>query len=100
MLADDVEVVVVAYNLSVDESSRRHIFSFITKSEESFAVSEVDHDDCDFHLAAVTFIHINFKFSDEVLDNKVDLVSGNGQHENYKFLGWTLISFNVSVEAL
>ena len=100
LLADDVEVVVVADDLSVDESSRRHVSGFIARSEESFAVSEVDHDDCDFHLAVEACIDVVFQFFGEVVDHEVDLVSGNGQHEDDELFGCILVSVDVSFDAL
>ena len=100
LLADDVEVVVVADDLSVDEGSGRHISGFIAESEESFTVSEVHHDDSDFHLAVEACIDFVFQFFGEVVDNQVDLVSGNGQHEDDKLFGCTFVSVDVSFDAL
>ena len=53
LLADNVEIVVFADDLSVDEGAWRNISGFISKSKESLAVSEVDHNHCDFHFEVV-----------------------------------------------
>ena len=100
LLADDEEVVVVADDLGVDERSGRHVSGFIAESEEPFAVSEVDHDDCDLHLAVEAGIDVGFKFFGEVVDDQVDLISGNGKHEDNKFFGCGFVSVGISFDAL
>ena len=99
LLAYDVEIVVLADDLRIHESTRGDVSGFAL-GEESFTVSEVDHDEGHLHLRTVFLIDSLLESFGKVVDDEVDLVSGNSEHEDDEFLWWGLVSGGVSFDAL
>jgi len=50
LLTDDVEIVVLADYLSIDECPWRHVSDLLTCSEEPLTISEIDHDNSELHV--------------------------------------------------
>ena len=97
LLADDVEIVKVANDLSIDESSWWDISGFISNSEESLAIPEVDHHNCKFHMRAVGRVNLLFQYLSKVLLKKVHLISWHCKHKDDQLFWWGLISGCVSL---
>ena len=79
LLADDVEVIMIANNLCVYESSWWHIFGFIWNGKGSLTIP--DHHEGQFDLAPVVTVELIYNYLSKSSFNLLKLISWDRKHE-------------------